>query len=106
MYELRFTRRARRDIDAAIRWRSERHSLDTADRWKEMLARSLRRLCRNPEGCPEAEESGLFLLELKQFVFGRRPNQYRVLFTIESDAIIVHAIRHAARDWLDADDFS
>jgi len=50
-----------------------------------------------PHRCPLAPEDKEFPFEVRQLVFGRKPHLYRILFTIEGDAVVVLHIRHGRR---------
>lgn len=76
-----------------------RFSPDAADRWLTGLAQKLRSLEAMPRRCALASESREFETELRQLLFGRRRNAYRIIFRIvEPDVVEVIAVRHGARD--------
>jgi len=50
-----------------------------------------------PERCPLAPENARFPFEVRQLLYGRKPHVYRILFTIEGDAVKILHIRHARR---------
>ena len=101
-YGVRLTERAERDLNAAADWIAER-APETAERWFSGFVDALLTLRDNPYRCRLARETDAFPFELRQFLYGRRRN-YRVLFTIREDAVIVLAIRHAAQRDLSTDD--
>lgn len=95
--------RAMADIDAAVTWR-RRQSASSAARLHARLLGAIRTLGNNPKRCPFADEAAELQLELRELLHGRRPNIYRILFTIEEQTVNVLRVRHAAQDRLSAGD--
>jgi plasmid stabilization system protein ParE len=76
-----------------------RFSPDAADRWLAGLAERLLSLEMMPRRCALAPESREFETEIRQLMYGRRRNAYRIVFRIvEPDVVEVVAVRHGARD--------
>ena len=65
--------------------------------WIEELERQILRLARFPEGYPPARENENHSVELRQMLYGKGRHQYRVIFTIQNDQVIVLDVRHGAR---------
>ena len=63
------------------------HGGDQASAWYERFVDQLKSLDRTPERCPIARESKRVFFEVRELHFGRRPNVFRVLFTIDGDAV-------------------
>ena len=61
---------------------------DQASAWYERFVEQLKSLDRTPERCPIARESKRVFLEVRELHFGRSPNVFRVLFTIDGDAML------------------
>ena len=59
-------------------------------------------LADGPERWPLAPESDAFprRQQIRQLLYGKRRNVYRVLYTIHADRVSVLHVRHAARDFL------
>ena len=76
-YRIVVTARARADAIEAFRWIAERDA-----RW------SRRHPARSEE---ESEQVGI---TLRQMLYGRRPNVYRILYSVEGDTISLHYVRH------------
>lgn len=76
-------------------------SPETAHKWFNGITRAIGSLDRNPKRCRLAPENDYFLHEIRQLLFGRRHGQYRVLFTIEENSVVILHIRHSARRFLD-----
>ena len=94
---------AKADLEAAYLW-AARHAPETAIRWFSRFETALQTLDRNPERCPFAREQGRIEdIELREFLFGRRPNVYRVIFTVDQDMVRVLRVRRAQRRFLSED---
>ena len=87
------------DIRAVVAWRSQRSPLSAARLHAGLLA-AIRTLANNPDRCPLADEAADLGLDLRELLYGRRRNVYRVLFTIEGQTVNVLRVRHAAQDRL------
>jgi plasmid stabilization system protein ParE len=80
--------------------RVAKHAPETAARWLERFQSALRNLDQNPDRFPLAPENGRVAREIREFLFGKRPNVFRVVFTIEGDLVRVLRIRRAQRRFL------
>jgi plasmid stabilization system protein ParE len=54
-------------------------------------------LADNPRRFSLAPENGKVRREIRQLLFGKRPNVYRAVFTIDGDSVRVLRIRRASR---------
>jgi plasmid stabilization system protein ParE len=70
---------------------------ETGLRWFRKMKETINSLSQIPERCPLAPENDEFTYELRQLLYGRKPNVYRILFTIDGDTVIVLRIRHGRR---------
>lgn len=95
-YRVVIETRAIRDIDEAAGWIAAQAS-ESAERWFNAIEAEIQSLARFPERCPRAREDGTFKYELRQLIYGRRHGRYRVIFTIQKDAVHVLHVRHGAR---------
>lgn len=100
-YRVILQRLAREDLRAVYRWVAARAPVQ-ALRWLERFERALQTLDQRPERCRLARESGKVSVELREFLFGRRPYVYRVLFFIDGDAVRILRIRRAQRRFMTA----
>jgi plasmid stabilization system protein ParE len=96
MYRVVVQQLALEDLDEAYRW-AVQHAPDTAARWLNRFEFELSTLSSNPQRCSLAPENGKVRREIRQLLFGRRPNVYRAVFTIDGDTVRVLRIRRAAR---------
>ena len=95
--------RAMADIRAAVAWRSQR-SPSSASRLHAGLLAAVRSLASNPERCPLADEATDLGLDLRELLYGRGRNVYRILFTIDGETVNVLRVRHATQDRLSPGD--
>jgi toxin ParE1/3/4 len=86
---VRYTRRARADLEAIHRFLHER-SPRAAEHVMATLGERIADLARWPRKAPRTDEPGLHVLFI-----GRYP--YKVFYEIEEASILVHHIRHTAR---------
>jgi plasmid stabilization system protein ParE len=104
IYRVVITARARADAIQAFRWKTE-HSAQVAARWYAGLEKALAKLSKFPERHPIAEEESQLLgLPIRQMIYGKKPGTYRLLFSIEQDAVVIHYIRHSARGPIEHED--
>ena len=61
-------------------------------------------LQEKPRRCPFAVESEVFSEEVRQLLYGRSRNKYRILFTIRKDTVYVLFVRHTSQALLTEDD--
>ena len=95
-YQVVVQRLASDDPGAAYAWVS-RYAPETAGRWLDRFEESLLTLERHPQRCALARENRRSRRELREFHFGKRPYAFRVLFTIDGDAVRVLRILRAQR---------
>ena len=88
------------DQVAAVRSITLRTSLASAIRWRARIESVINALADNADQWAEADEAANLGINLRCRMFGRRPHVYRILFTIQGDAVFVHRVLHAAHDWL------
>lgn len=94
------------DAENALLWiRTE--SPDKAAVWFKGLLEAVFSLEQLPERCPIAPESRSFLIEVRQLLYGKRRQQYRILFGISidpatgEDVVSIYRIRHGAQQHLE-----
>jgi plasmid stabilization system protein ParE len=94
------TAQAQRDLDSILEWLLEQGADEAGLRWFFKLEDAIASLADFPERNPLAPESREFPFEVRQLVYGRKPHQYRVLYTIDDDTVAVLHIRHGRRSRL------
>ncbi len=103
-YRVEISSVAEAEVDSAFLLLSQITSPEKARQWYEGLLKAIESLSQMPKRCPLARENKYFSQEIRQVLYGRGRNSYRILFTlVESDEMttvrILH-IRHAAQQTL------
>ena len=93
---------AERNIQEAYGWKRQR-SARGAERWYQGLRRALQTLDNQPLRCAVAPESEPIGEEVRELLYGKRRNIYRILFAIRSDTVTILHVRHSARGFLEQD---
>jgi plasmid stabilization system protein ParE len=105
-YRVEISSVAEAEADKAFLWISQVTSPERASRWYEGLLKAIASLSKMPKRCSLARENEYFNQEIRQLIYGRGRNSYRILFTIVEDGDIftvrILHIRHAAQQILDA----
>jgi plasmid stabilization system protein ParE len=96
-FRVKQTEQADYDLDVILEWLLAQEAGDTGLRWFRKLKESILSLAEMPERCMLAPENPEFPFEVRQLVYGHKPHQYRVLFAIEADTVVVLHIRHGRR---------
>ena len=106
-YDIEISSVAEGEADSAFVWISQVASLDKAKEWYEGLLKTIDSLSQMPKRCPLARENEYFSLEIRQLLYGRGRNSYRILFTIVEDrevsAVRILHVRHASQQTLGGD---
>jgi plasmid stabilization system protein ParE len=76
----------------------------SADRWNDRIVAAIAALAGDADRHPEADEAADLGLPLRCKAYGRRRHVYRILFTVDGDAVNVLRVRHTAEDRVTADD--
>jgi plasmid stabilization system protein ParE len=97
-YRIELTATARADIRDAARWLRDQASQAVADRWLAGLHKTFGTLETAVSRCPLAAENDKFPEEIREMLYGKRTNKYRIIFTIRDDTVVVLYVRHGARD--------
>ncbi len=101
-YRVDISRPAVEDAEAAYLWMRET-SPEKAAEWFAGLMGAIFSLESMPERCPLAPESREFVIEVRQLLYGKRLNSYRVLFSVSYDneadenVVRIYRIRHGAQ---------
>lgn len=98
IYEVVVTAKARADAVEGFRWIADQ-SPDATARWYVGLEKAIAKLTTMPERHPIAQdESEQLGITLRRMLFGRRRGIYRLLFSIEGKAVVLHYVCHSARN--------
>lgn len=103
IYQVRLQPAAVEDLDGAYQYAAQ-NAPTPAARWLKRFQTALQTLEHNPERCPLAPENAKSRRILRQYLFGKRPHVFRVIYTIEGNTVWVLRIRRAQRRTLRAED--
>lgn len=106
-YNVVITPEASRQMEAAAGWWARERSEEQARQWYAGIRGAVATLAEWPERHPLAAEHADFGHELRELHYGLgRRATHRVIFTITKQSVVVIAVRHAAQDRLQPDDFN
>ena len=91
-YQVRLQPAALGDLDQAYLYAAQ-HAPETAYRWFNRFHKALQSLSKNPNRCMWAAENRNSDRELRQLLYGKRPNVFRAVFTVDEEASIVWILR-------------
>lgn len=97
-FRVKQTDRAKLDLEIMLERLIAEGAGETGIRWMERLEAAIESLSELPQRCALAPENATFPFEVRQLLYGRKPNAYRVLFTISGDMVIVLHIRHGRQE--------
>lgn len=95
-FEVRFTKTAKIEIDNAYSYLRRQNS-GYADRWFRDLMDTVATLQEMPLRCALASENDTFSEEIRQLIYGKSRNKYRILFTLREDTIFILHVRHSSQ---------
>jgi plasmid stabilization system protein ParE len=102
-FQIEITPIAEVQIEQAYRWYREQNS-EFADRWFRNLMNAIATLQASPYRCSLAIEHEIFSEEVRQLLYGKSKNVYRVLFTVRGTTVYILHVRHSSQSPLTADD--
>jgi toxin ParE1/3/4 len=91
-YRVRLQPNALDDLDEAYRYAAQ-NAPETAIKWFNRFYEALQTLCKNPTRCMSAAEERKSNRELRQLLYGNRPNIFRAVYAIDEEASIVWILR-------------
>ncbi|BAZ01718.1 plasmid stabilization system protein [Tolypothrix tenuis PCC 7101] len=95
-FQVSLTQTANSEIEIAYSWLRERNP-DYADRWFRGLMDAIATLQEKPRRCILAPENDAFAEEIRQLIYGKSRNKYRILFTIRENTVFVLHVRHSSQ---------
>jgi plasmid stabilization system protein ParE len=95
-FQVEITPIAEAQIEQVYRWYRERNP-EFADRWFRELMNTIATLQEKPQRCALAVEHEIFPEEVRQLLYGKAKNVYRVLFTIRDNTVYALYVRHSAQ---------
>jgi len=104
IYRVIMVPQVRGDVSIILEWLT-RHSPAGAATWYERWLTVLKQLQQAPEQYPLAPENDDGRVELRNLIFKtRRGREYRVLFTIQHETVVVLHLRGPGQDLLAPDE--
>jgi len=95
-FQVKLTGNAKLEIEAVYLWLKE-YNPGYADQWFRDLMNTIATLQDKPKRFAFARENDDFHQEIRQFLYGKGRNKYRVIFTIEEDIVYILYVRHSAQ---------
>jgi plasmid stabilization system protein ParE len=102
-FQVEITPLVESEIDKAYQWYRKQNSA-FADRWFRGLMNAIATLQEKPLRCSLAIENEIFTEEVRQILYGKSKNVYRVLFTIRENRVYVLYVRHSSQAPLTLED--
>jgi plasmid stabilization system protein ParE len=103
-YRVRLSSVAEAEADSAFLQLSQVTSPARASQWYSGLLQAIESLSQMPKRCPIARENERFSQEIRQFMYGKGRNSYRILFTVlegqEVSTVRILHIRHGTQQTL------
>jgi plasmid stabilization system protein ParE len=96
-FRVELSDRAQADISAIYDWLRSQQVGESGEQWFVALREAVASLSTFPSRCPVAPESRDSPVEVRQLLYGRRSNVYRILFAIDGDVVQVLHVRHGRR---------
>lgn len=103
IFQVELTPVAEAQIEKAYCWYRESNP-EFADRWFRVLMNAIATLQEKFQRCTLAVEHEIFPEEVRQLLYGKSKNIYRVLFAIREATVYVLYVRHSAQALLTPDD--
>ncbi|RUT02155.1 hypothetical protein DSM106972_062300 [Dulcicalothrix desertica PCC 7102] len=89
---------AKVDIKQAAKWIRQNNSPEKAKLWVREVNDAILTLDTFPARCALASIDNAFEEEIRQLLFGKGKNTYRVFFTIQDTLVIILRVLYTARD--------
>ncbi len=102
-FQVEITPIAEAQIEQAYRWYRERNP-EFADRWFRGLMNAIATLQEKPQRCVLAVEHEIFPEQVRQLLYGKSKNIYRVLFMVREQTVYILYVRHSAQAPMTVDD--
>ena len=81
-YRIEISSIAEAEVDSAFLRLSQLISLTKANEWYSGLLQAIESLSQMPKRCTIARENDYFSIEIRQLLYGKGRNSYRILFTV------------------------
>jgi plasmid stabilization system protein ParE len=95
-FQVKLTRNAKLEIESAYLWLKNVNP-SYADQWFRDLMDTIATLQDKPFRCTKARENDDFPEEIRQLIYGKSTNKYRIIFTIQEDIVYILYVRHSSQ---------
>ncbi|HAN75214.1 MAG TPA: type II toxin-antitoxin system RelE/ParE family toxin [Planktothrix sp. UBA8407] len=95
-FQVKLTRNAKLEIESAYLWLKNLNP-NYADQWFRDLMNTIATLQDKPKRFALARENDDFPEEIRQIIYGKSRNKYRIIFTIREDIVYILYLRHSAQ---------
>ena len=95
-YRVEFDRHALDQIERVYE-RNAEHAPQAAARWYAGVFKQIESLKAFPRRCPVAPESRSIGAEVRELLYGKRHQVYRILYGIHDDVICIYQIWHSSK---------
>ena len=100
-FQVKLTRNAKLGIESAYLWLKQ-YNQAYADQWFRNLMNSIATLQDKPKRCALARENDNFPEEIRQLIYGKSRNKYRIIFTVQEQIVYILYIRHSAQSEIES----
>ncbi|WP_373479193.1 type II toxin-antitoxin system RelE/ParE family toxin [Geminocystis sp.] len=95
-FQAKLTRNAKVEIESTYLWLKNVNPA-YADQWFRDLMDTIATLQDKPRRCTRARENEYFPEEIRQLMYGKSRNKYRIIFTIIEDIVYILYVRHSSQ---------
>jgi plasmid stabilization system protein ParE len=95
-FQVKLTRNAKLEIESAYLWLKNVNPA-YADQWFRDLMDTIASLQDKPFRCALARENDNYSQEIRQLIYGKSKNKYRIIFTIQEDIVYILYVRHTSQ---------
>ncbi|WP_231516768.1 type II toxin-antitoxin system RelE/ParE family toxin [Planktothrix paucivesiculata] len=95
-FQVKLTQNAKLEIESAYLWLKNLNP-NYADQWFRDLMNTIATLQDQPKRFALARENDDFPEEIRQIIYGKSRNKYRIIFTIREDIVYILYLRHSAQ---------
>jgi plasmid stabilization system protein ParE len=99
-FQVKLTQYAKNEIEAAYLW-FKIYDASYADRWFRGLMDCIATLQEKPRRCSFARENKDFSDEIRQLIYGKANNRYRIVFMLKENFVYILSVRRGSRSSLD-----
>lgn len=102
-FDVEYAPNAIRELEDIYLWIKARAPI-TADRWRDDFITKVESLSKDPHRHRPAPEASKFSCDIRQLLFRKNRGQFRIIFTIRGNKVIILTVRHHSRRPLDEGD--